>query len=167
MFWNKNSSSNRNLDSLLDLDGVLLPKKNRESKTYINSIRSNSLHHVYQGFTETSKSSKKSISTSSSIATSTLRPLYHKLKRAHLFGVKLEKICGPYSATNCRLPVPIMSLMEKVASEGINALMIFRKSASAKLKKTYRDKIDSNQAFDYDEMNVHIAALLLKVIKFF
>lgn len=80
-----------------------------------------------------------------------------------MFGVKLEKICGTYSATNCRLPPHFMSLMEKVANEGINSMMIFRKSASAKLKKAYRDKIDSNQAFDYDEMNVHIAALLLKV----
>ena len=40
--------------------------------------------------------------------------------------------------------------------------MIFRKSASAKLKKTYKDKLDSNQVIDYNEMNVHIAALLLK-----
>ena len=40
--------------------------------------------------------------------------------------------------------------------------MIFRKSASAKLKKAYKDKLDSNQPIDYNEMNVHIAALLLK-----
>ena len=40
--------------------------------------------------------------------------------------------------------------------------MILRKSASAKLKKLYKEKLDSNQAFDYDEMNVHVAALLLK-----
>ena len=57
--------------------------------------------------------------------------------------------------------------MEKVANEGTSALMIFRKSASAKLKKTYRDKIEANQTFDYNEMNVHIAALLLKVIFLF
>lgn len=41
--------------------------------------------------------------------------------------------------------------------------MIFRKSASAKLKKTYRQKLDSNHAIDYNDMNVHVAALLLKV----
>jgi hypothetical protein len=40
--------------------------------------------------------------------------------------------------------------------------MILRKSASAKLKKLYKEKLDSNQAVDYDEMNVHVAALLLK-----
>lgn len=40
--------------------------------------------------------------------------------------------------------------------------MIFRKSASAKLKKTYKDKLDANQPVDYNEMNVHVAALLLK-----
>lgn len=40
--------------------------------------------------------------------------------------------------------------------------MIFRKSASAKLKKSYKDKLDSNQTVDFNEMNVHIAALLLK-----
>lgn len=53
--------------------------------------------------------------------------------------------------------------MEKVAIEGSNSLMIFRKSASAKLKKSYKDKLDSNQAVDFNDMNVHVAALLLKV----
>jgi len=53
--------------------------------------------------------------------------------------------------------------MEKVASEGSTSLMIFRKSASAKLKKTYKDKLDSNAAVDFNDMNVHVAALLLKV----
>lgn len=52
--------------------------------------------------------------------------------------------------------------MEKVASEGANSLMIFRKSGSAKIKKVYKDKLDNNQAIDYNEMNVHVAALLLK-----
>lgn len=41
--------------------------------------------------------------------------------------------------------------------------MIFRKSANAKMTKAYREKLDSHQAIDYNEMNVHIAALLLKV----
>jgi hypothetical protein len=54
--------------------------------------------------------------------------------------------------------------MEKVASEGSTSLMIFRKSASAKLKKTFKEKLDSHQTIDYNEMNVHVAALLLKVI---
>lgn len=40
--------------------------------------------------------------------------------------------------------------------------MIFRKSASAKLKKVYREKLNTNQPVDYKEMNVHIAALLIK-----
>ncbi len=40
--------------------------------------------------------------------------------------------------------------------------MIFRKSASAKQKKYYKDKLDSNQVVDFNEMNVHVAALLLK-----
>jgi len=40
--------------------------------------------------------------------------------------------------------------------------MIFRKSASAKQKKHYKDKLDSNQTVDFSEMNVHVAALLLK-----
>ena len=56
-------------------------------------------------------------------------------------------------------------MLEKVAEEGKGALMIFRKSASAKLKKIYKDKLDSNQSVDYNEMNVHVAALLLKVDK--
>jgi hypothetical protein len=55
-----------------------------------------------------------------------------------------------------------MSLLHKVNTEGSTSLMIFRKSASAKLKKIYKDKLDSNQAVDYAEMNVHVAALLLK-----
>lgn len=54
------------------------------------------------------------------------------------------------------------NLLEKVADEGNTALMIFRKSASAKLKKIYKDKLDSHQAVDYNEMNVHVAGLLLK-----
>lgn len=53
--------------------------------------------------------------------------------------------------------------MEKVAVEGASSLMIFRKSASAKLKKTYKDKLDTNSAVDFNDMNVHVAALLLKV----
>ena len=54
--------------------------------------------------------------------------------------------------------------MEKVASEGSTSLMIFRKSASAKLKKIFKEKLDAHQTIDYNEMNVHVAALLLKVI---
>lgn len=50
-----------------------------------------------------------------------------------------------------------------MATEGPNSLMIFRKSASAKLKKIYKEKLDTNQSVEYREMNVHIAALLIKV----
>ena len=47
-----------------------------------------------------------SIPVDSSMSTS--RPFYSKLKKSHLFGVKLEKLCGPYSATNLKLPPQIM-----------------------------------------------------------
>jgi hypothetical protein len=47
--------------------------------------------------------------------------------------------------------------------EGTHSLMLFRKSASAKMKKVFKDKLDANQTVDYKDMNVHIAALLLKV----
>ena len=101
---------------------------------------------------------------STSLTNATLRPFYNKLKKTHLFGVKLEKLCGTYNVNtnNTKLPIQILSLMEKVASEGSTCLMIFRKSASAKLKKVYKEKLDSNQFVDYNEMNVHVAALLLK-----
>jgi hypothetical protein len=80
-----------------------------------------------------------------------------------LFGVKLEKLCGVYSSTkNNQLPTQIMSLLEKVANEGCTVLMIFRKSASAKVKKSFKDKLNMNEPIDYNEMSVHIAALLLK-----
>lgn len=97
-----------------------------------------------------------------SSSNATLKPFYSKLKKTHLFGIKLEKLCGVYGAQNCKLPVQIMSLLRKVSDEGQMALMIFRKSASAKLKKIYKEKLDSNQTVDYAEMNVHVAALLLK-----
>ncbi len=45
---------------------------------------------------------------SQSITNSTLKPFYNKLKRTHLFGVKLEKFCGVYSHSNCKLPAQIM-----------------------------------------------------------
>ena len=87
--------------------------------------------------------------------------LYSKLRRPHLFGVKLEKLCGAYGAS-AMLPAPVMSLLGKVAAEGPTALMVFRKSASAKLKKMCRERLDAGHAVDYAEMNVHVAALLLK-----
>ena len=131
--------------------------------------RSSSMHHVSATTsiaTATESSSSYSTHTSSlSMAASTLKPLfYNKLKRSssHLFGVKLEKICGVHSATNNQLPAQIMNLLEKVAAEGVCSLMLFRKSASAKHKKVFKEKLDANQSVDYKDMNVHIAALLIK-----
>jgi hypothetical protein len=57
----------------------------------------------------------------------------------------------------------LKNLLEKVATEGTCSLMLFRKSASAKMKKVYKDKLNANQTIDYKEMNVHLAALLIKV----
>lgn len=53
-------------------------------------------------------SHKLSSNYSQSIANSTLKPFYSKLKKSHLFGVKLEKVCGIYSAANGKLPNQIM-----------------------------------------------------------
>lgn len=162
MFWNKSSnartllvSSNQNLAALnahkssLSTEKKLKETLNLANQT--NSTRSSSVHLVDSKYLTNSKT-----------MVSTLKPFYNKLKKSHLFGTKLEKLCGAYSATNNQLPSQIMSLLEKVSTEGAGALMIFRKSASAKLKKTLKDKIDSNQTVDYTEMNVHVAALLLK-----
>ena len=44
----------------------------------------------------------------SNAVNSTLKPFYSKLKKSHLFGVKLDKLCGPYSPTNNRLPSQVM-----------------------------------------------------------
>ncbi|CAF0901665.1 unnamed protein product, partial [Brachionus calyciflorus] len=178
------SSSNHHLETICDgtnstrksfiVASNTNPKDNSlNNNVYTASIRSNSLHHVshynqIRNFDIKSNNRKNSTTFSSSngittnLANTTLKPFYHKLRKSHIFGVKLEKICGPYSNDNNQLPLPIMSLMEKVANEGTTALMIFRKSASAKLKKSFRDRIDSNQKLDYNEMNVHVAALLIK-----
>jgi hypothetical protein len=123
------------------------------------SMTTSKLKHNYNN-----NATSTGIVNSTSLTNATLRPFYNKLKKTHLFGVKLEKLCGTYNVNtnNTKLPIQILSLMEKVASEGSTCLMIFRKSASAKLKKVYKEKLDSNQFVDYNEMNVHVAALLLK-----
>ena len=54
-----------------------------------------------------------------------------------------------------------------MADEGYHTLMILRRSPSSKMKKYYKQKLDANQTVDYNEMNVHVAALLLKVINYF
>lgn len=187
-----NSSSTSSTRNNNKFENIILKNINRFNESNLSTntnsnnqnqtaYRSNSLHYVtfdnnkpssqsvilssLQAFGSTNALSS-TVNTSgmaSSIASSTLKPFYNKLKKSHLFGVKLEKICGAYSLTNNQLPPQIMNLLEKVAGEGSQSLMIFRKSASAKLKKSYKDKLDSNQTIDYNEMNVHVAALLLKV----
>jgi hypothetical protein len=76
--------------------------------------RSSSMHHV-------SASNFNSTTTTTSESTggvaATLRPLfYSKLKKSssQLFGVKLEKICGPYSVTNNQLPSQLIVKNEKI-----------------------------------------------------
>jgi hypothetical protein len=59
--------------------------------------------------------------TNSTITTSTnsssLRPFYNKLKKTHLFGVKLEKLCGIYHPTgNNQLPLPIIVIIVLIDS---------------------------------------------------
>jgi hypothetical protein len=120
-----------------------------------------SSHRASSTTLDTSRSNSKS-NVSSQLATSTLtKPFSLKpSKKTHLFGVKLEKLC----LNGDKLPAPILKLLEKVLNEGYNVMMIFRKSGSAKLTKLYKEKLDSNGNIDYEEMNVHVAALLLKVI---
>lgn len=118
----------------------------RASSTTLDTSRSNSKSNVSQ---MTSSTLTKPFS---------LKPN----KKTHLFGVKLEKLCQ----NGDKLPAPILKLLEKVLNEGYNVMMIFRKSGSAKLNKLYKEKLDNNSHIDYDEMNVHVAALLLKVILF-
>jgi hypothetical protein len=160
---------------------INLKKSSMPQMTSNMTTRSNSLHYISTsaptGITNNRNSALVTTTTTNSeataghtganmatsIANSTLRPFYNRLKKSHLFGIKLEKICGNCTPDNNKLPAQIMFLLEKVASEGSVSLMIFRKSASAKLKKSYKDKLDANQAIDYNDMNVHVAALLLKV----
>jgi hypothetical protein len=167
MFWSKNSNINNKISSnsefkLDDYETIMskfknqthLPTKDQPNNIQLQDYRSNSVHIL--------NPIGKSESNYKISSTLNKNPFYSKLKKYNLFGVKLEKICGPYSSTNNRLPVQIMNLLEKVACEGSNSLMIFRKSGSAKQKKSYRNKLNANQAIDYNEMNVHVAALLLK-----
>lgn len=132
MFWNKSSNtttrgSNQQLNLISnDINGKAyknskinsfkLNDMNNNFGERLHTYRSNSLHYVnsnnrnYDFLNEnsTKKSSENVASGSLSLANSTLKPFYNKLKKSHLFGVKIEKICGPYSETNCRLPNPIM-----------------------------------------------------------
>lgn len=127
---NKNSSlSNQHLNKF---DQLMLSSgsNNTNKKTSIDSHlpvplnqanRSNSLHYVSSSSaagstTSTHPNAANSISNSkmnemtASLASSTLKPFYNRLKNKthHLFGARLEKICGPYSPENNRLPPAIM-----------------------------------------------------------
>lgn len=78
----------------------------------IPKIRSNSLHYATKS-NEINKHTKGDSEQSTNVnshyySNSNLKPFYSKLKKTHLFGVKLEKLCGPYSATNNKLPHQIM-----------------------------------------------------------
>lgn len=90
--------------------------KNLENLNLINQqipkIRSNSLHYGAKS-SEINKHAKGDSEQSTNVnshyySNSNLKPFYSKLKKTHLFGVKLEKLCGPYSATNNKLPHQIM-----------------------------------------------------------
>ena len=51
--------------------------------------------------------------TNTSSNSSSLRPFYSKLKKTHIFGVKLEKLCGPYHPTaNNQLPPQIIVIIK-------------------------------------------------------
>ena len=80
--------------------GVVKTASNISSKKMqLTNAKSNDLiSHTYLN--------QVSIPVDSSMSTS--RPFYSKLKKSHLFGVKLEKLCGPYSANNFKLPPQIM-----------------------------------------------------------
>jgi len=137
MFWNKSSNnatrgSNQQLNLISNdingkayknskLNSFKINDLNNNLGERLHAYRSNSLHYVnsnnrnYDFLNENNNSNnnKKSNdngggSGSLSLANSTLKPLYNKLKKSHLFVVKIEKICGAYSETNCKLPHPIM-----------------------------------------------------------
>lgn len=151
MFWNKNlssqrgllTSSNQNLNTILTKPELTKPITlvlndntiREELDVQQNSTqRSSSLHYVGSEAANTDKPSthlkisKKmhnstniSSGVASSLANSTLKPFYNKLKKHYLFGTKLEKTCGPHSATNNQLPSQIM------VCEHIHELKIYLK----------------------------------------
>jgi len=84
----------------------------------IPKIRSNSLHYATKS-NEINKHAKGDAEPLTNVnshyySNSNLKPFYSKLKKTHLFGVKLEKLCGPYSATNNKLPHQIMVKNKKI-----------------------------------------------------
>lgn len=102
-------------------DSGISSKNSTQFSSYANSSnmpslsqtsRSSSMHHVSAtSFLETTTNSS---SVNQSVS-STLKPLfYSKLRRStpHLFGVKLEKICGAYSLTNNQLPSQLIVRIE-------------------------------------------------------
>lgn len=59
--------------------------------------------------TNTTTSNNNTNNKSQSITNTTLRPFYSKLKKTHLFGVKLDKLMGAYNPqTNYKLPPQII-----------------------------------------------------------
>jgi len=84
----------------------------------VNLIKSSGLHSKKSsvGATDLSIAHAKHLNNHSnyshSITNSTLKPFYSKLKKTHLFGVKLEKLCGVYSHLNCKLPIQIMVMFQ-------------------------------------------------------
>jgi len=84
----------------------------------VNLIKMSGLHSKKSsvGATDLSIAHAKHLNNHSnyshSITNSTLKPFYSKLKKSHLFGVKLEKLCGVYSHSNCKLPSQIMVMLQ-------------------------------------------------------
>lgn len=82
--------------------------KHRSESVNLSNLKSS----VYKKTSSNDGIGKATSNSSSShvgaITNVTLKPFYNKLKKSHLFGVRLEKLCGPYSQGNQRLPVQIM-----------------------------------------------------------
>lgn len=97
----------------------------------IPTLRSNSLHYTTKS-NEINKFAKSDTEQSANVGThyhsnSNLKPFYSKLKKTHLFGVKLEKICGPYSTLNNKLPPQIMVSLDIYASIDFKTTVLGRR----------------------------------------
>ena len=175
----KSTNSNNNFKEL-DTDSDRLQKLRKRMFWSRSNNNNNNTTSISSNTLDSTKPISSTFGTANALTTLS-RPFSKLKNKPNLFGVKLEKL----NLQTGQLPLPLLvivliltffffnsnfynffkkNLLDKVASEGYHALMIFRKSASAKLKKYYRQKLDSNQTIDYNEMNVHVAALLLKVI---
>lgn len=106
LFNHSNLTSRSN--SLHYISSGMSASSNRNSAIITPSSNGSSNGEISHNPGTTSNHGSSTSNVATSLANSTLKPFYNRLKKSHLFATKLEKICGPCSHENNRLPSQIM-----------------------------------------------------------